>query len=100
MSSLGERDGIEPSAALQTLGYCLFFLLLFYTHYFDEKVGLFACGTIRQKRKFFPANYLAQCKTLLVGQSYFVVSKGVSAYKWKDRGVKYLMVWNQNGRCT
>lgn len=54
--------------------------------------GLFACGTIRQNRQHFPNDSLTACKLLKMGQSDFAVADEISVYKWKDRGVKSVMV--------
>lgn len=93
--SLGERVVIKLAEAFEGFGYCLFFDNFFSSIQMVKNLlekKFFACGTLRQTRKLFPANKLVPDKSLKMGESDSVMAGDVTVCKWKDRGKKCVCV--------
>lgn len=93
--TLGEKTILELSKPLRNTGRCLYFDNFFSTIPLMSNllsVGLFACGTFRTNRKFYPKNMFTEDKKFKMGDSDFAQSNEISVVKWKDRGSKPVVI--------
>ncbi|KAJ8892469.1 hypothetical protein PR048_005049 [Dryococelus australis] len=89
--TLGKRTVVSLAKSFETLGCCLFFYR-FFSSITLLRTLLFGCGTIMQNRKHFPKNLLKTYKDLKFGDSDYTVCGEISVTKWKDRGIKSVVV--------
>lgn len=47
--------------------------------------NIFACGTLRKNRKFYPHNLFKKDKQIKKGDIDFVQCENISITKWKDK---------------
>lgn len=93
--TLGERTVLSLAKSFEMLGYCLFFDRFFSSITLLRTLlqkGLFGCGTIMQNRKNFPKHLLKTDKELKFGDSDYAVCGEISVTKWKDRGLKSVVI--------
>lgn len=86
---LGEKIVLLLSYALECLGYYLFFDNFFSTIPLMVKLlnkNIFACGTFRKNRKFYPSTVLKEDRNMKKGDIDFVQSGDITVTKWRDRG--------------
>lgn len=86
---LGEKVVLLLTRALEHLGYCIFFDNFFSSIPLMEKLltkHIFACGTFRKNRKFYPSKVLKNDKDMKKGDLDFVQCGDITVTKWKDRG--------------
>ncbi|XP_029348064.1 piggyBac transposable element-derived protein 4-like, partial [Acyrthosiphon pisum] len=50
--------------------------------------GLFACGTFRVNKKFYPKHLMKSDNKYMPGDIEYAQSKDISVMRWKDRGAK------------
>lgn len=86
---LGEKVVLLLTRALEHLGYCIFFENFFSSIPLMEKLltkHIFACGTFRKNRKYYPSKVLKNDKDMKKGDFDFVQCGDITVTKWKDRG--------------
>jgi hypothetical protein len=86
---LGEKVVLLLTRTLEHLGYCIFFDNFLSSLQLMKKLlnkHIFACGTFRKNRKFYPSEYLKNYKVMKKGYLDFAQSGDKSVTKWKDRG--------------
>lgn len=92
---LGEKVVLSLTLALEGLGYCIFFDNFFSSIPLLIKLlekNLFACGTFRKIRKFYPVDVLKSDKSLKKGDLDFAQSGDITVTKWKDKGKNPVVV--------
>lgn len=86
---LGEKVVLFLTRAIESLGYCIFFDNFFSSIPLMIKLlekNIFACGTLRKNKKFYPYNLFKKDKQMKKGDIDFVQYENISITKWKDRG--------------
>lgn len=71
--------------------YCIYFDNFFTSIPLISKLlndGIFACGTFRVNKKFYPKHLMKNDKKYMPGDIEYAQSKDISVMRWKDRGVK------------
>ncbi|GBM23181.1 PiggyBac transposable element-derived protein 2 [Araneus ventricosus] len=92
--SLGEQVVSQLTHLFKGKGYCLFFDNFFSNVSMMSSLlqqNFFCCGTIQQRRKFFPKSYMMDDKQMKTVDSDFACSEEISVVKWRDRGKKSVL---------
>jgi hypothetical protein len=76
-------------------GFCVYFTNYFTS--FDLLSNLllnktFACGTLRENRKYYPKHLMKKDREMATVDFDFASSKDISVCKWKDRSKKSVIV--------
>jgi hypothetical protein len=93
--TLGERTVVEMVRPYFDKGFCVYFTNYFTS--FDLLSNLllnktFACGTLRENRKYYPKHLMKKDREMATGDSDFASSEDISVCKWKDRRKKSVIV--------
>ena len=93
--SLGEKVILRLSEPYAGKKYCLYFDNYFCSITLLDVLlskELFACGTLRVDRKYYPKDILKPDKELQKSEFDFAQSGNIGVAKWKDRGTKCVCV--------
>eukprot|EP00102_Acyrthosiphon_pisum_P023364 XP_016660574.1 PREDICTED: piggyBac transposable element-derived protein 4-like [Acyrthosiphon pisum] len=88
---LGENVVISLTDTLKNKFYCIYFDNFFTSIPLISKLlngGLFACGTFRVNKKFYPKHLMKSDNKYMPGDIEYAQSKDISVMRWKDRGAK------------